>query len=66
MATDVAIDPTTPTTVYAAFWGQGIYNARMQAPQRRPGQVDLRLTGRQESRASRWVFRRRLRKHSMR
>ena len=25
MATDVAIDPATPTTVYAAFWGQGIY-----------------------------------------
>jgi hypothetical protein len=24
-ATDVCIDPTTPTTVYAAVWGQGIY-----------------------------------------
>jgi photosystem II stability/assembly factor-like uncharacterized protein len=24
-ATDVVIDPTTPTTVYAAFWGAGIY-----------------------------------------
>ncbi|HEY7475736.1 MAG TPA: hypothetical protein VH679_12035 [Vicinamibacterales bacterium] len=24
-ATDVVIDPTTPTTVYAAFWGNGIY-----------------------------------------
>ena len=24
-ATDVVIDPTTPTTVYAAFWGGGIY-----------------------------------------
>jgi hypothetical protein len=24
-ATDVAIDPGTPTTVYAAFWGSGIY-----------------------------------------
>jgi photosystem II stability/assembly factor-like uncharacterized protein len=24
-ATDVAIDPVTPTTVYAAFWGGGIY-----------------------------------------
>jgi photosystem II stability/assembly factor-like uncharacterized protein len=24
-ATDVAIDPTTPTTVYAAFWNNGIY-----------------------------------------
>jgi photosystem II stability/assembly factor-like uncharacterized protein len=24
-ATDLVIDPTTPTTAYAAFWGQGIY-----------------------------------------
>lgn len=26
-ATDVAIDPTTPTTVYAAFWGVGVYKS---------------------------------------
>jgi photosystem II stability/assembly factor-like uncharacterized protein len=26
-ATDVVIDPTTPTTVYAAFWGTGIYKS---------------------------------------
>jgi photosystem II stability/assembly factor-like uncharacterized protein len=26
-ATDVVIDPTTPTTVYAAFWGVGIYKS---------------------------------------
>lgn len=34
-ATDVAIDPVAPTTVYAAFWGQGIYkttNAAAAAP----------------------------------
>ncbi|HEX8000642.1 MAG TPA: hypothetical protein VF528_19840 [Pyrinomonadaceae bacterium] len=34
-ATDVAIDPLTPTTVYAAFWEQGIYrctNASAAAP----------------------------------
>jgi photosystem II stability/assembly factor-like uncharacterized protein len=26
-ATDVVIDPTTPTTAYAAFWGVGIYKS---------------------------------------
>jgi photosystem II stability/assembly factor-like uncharacterized protein len=24
-ATDVAVDPTTPSTAYAAFWGDGVY-----------------------------------------
>jgi photosystem II stability/assembly factor-like uncharacterized protein len=26
-ATDIAVDPATPTTVYAAFWGLGIYKS---------------------------------------
>jgi|GEM_PF-852081 len=35
MATDVCVDPTTPSTVYAAVWGQGIFkttNAQAATP----------------------------------